>query len=121
MTARTLNERIDSHRTALAWLLKRRIAVDVRDGFGAATRIWIREGDRVSIRRITGPGGTVLWDADVERSAFPFGSRPPRAPSGLYAVLGDLELFAALQLVDAPRTADGYLIVKLPAVKEASP
>lgn len=120
MPSKTLDERIDAHRALLARLLRQRIAVNLRGNYPTLRALWVYDGHGEygpEIVRACGPGRTVLWDRDHDRG------EPLRSftlvEGGVWYAQRDLRLLAALVSGAAPRTKDGYLIVRLPEEQEA--
>lgn len=121
MSDAALDARIDRHRTALARLLRQRIAVNLRRNYPGLVSLWVFEGRRPSVVRASALNGRVLWDSEhraryggPEFDPYVFGD------GDCWSALDDLETLAAVLPESVPRTKDGYAIVRLPrAVEDA--
>jgi hypothetical protein len=117
VSARTLDERINSRQASLARLLRMRVAETIRAAYPGATTLWIGEPviGSVTIERISGPAREVRWDSAQDLGRKPYGSRPIPCPSEVsWSALGDVRLLLACLPLETPRTKDGYAIVRLP-------
>lgn len=123
MPSKTLDERINAHRASLARLLRQRIADTIRAAYPGATVVWIGEPrpsySSVTMERITGPAKEIRWDSERELRKRPYGTRQSPCPPELpWSVLDDAAMLATCLPENAPRTKDGYLIVRLPDATE---
>lgn len=119
MTDAALDVQIGKHRTALARLLRKRIAVKLRRNYPDLVSLWVFEGSRPSVVRASALNGRILWDSE-HRARYGGPEFDPYVfdDESCWSALDDLEALAALLSENAPRTKDGYLIVRL-AVTEA--
>lgn len=119
MTDAALDTRIDKHRTALARLLRQRIAVKLRRNYPDLVSLWVFEGSRLSVVRASALYGLILWDSE-RRARYGGPDFDPYVfdDDDCWSALDDLEALAALVPENAPRTKDGYLIIRLPQLKE---
>jgi hypothetical protein len=113
-----LDARIDKHRAVLARLLRQRISANLRRNYPDLVSLWVFEARRLSVVRASALNGRILWDS--ERRARYGGPEfdPYIFGDGCWSALDDLEVLAAVLPESAPRTKDGYLIVRLPETKD---
>ena len=119
MASKTLDEQINAHRAALARLLRQRIASNLRHNYPDLVSLWVFDGDRPSVVRASALNGRILWDSERRaRYGGPDFDLYVFGDDTCWSAIDDLEALAAVLPEGAPRTKDGYLIVKLPEAKE---